>query len=81
MRELITDSVQLKGVLKAYSVAIDRIFYLCAGISVVSLVLSWWMGGIDVRAKRDDGNPDTSRLNGEKLGREDDGTQRGKEDV
>ena len=80
MRDLVTDSVELKGVLKAYSVAIDRIFYLCAGISVVSLVLSYWMGWIDVRGQK--GNESTTSLKeGEDLGKVEDGRGRKEEKV
>ena len=81
MRDLITDRVQLKGVLNAYSVAIDRIFYLCAGISVMSLVLSWWMGWIDVRVRKDDASSDKGHLKGEEMGKVADGIQREKEEV
>ena len=53
MRGLGLDKAQLAGVLKAYAVALDRIFYLCAGISVASFGLSWWMGWTDVRPKKE----------------------------
>ena len=60
MRDIFTNEAQLRGVLKAYSVAIDRVFYLCAGISVVSWIFSWWMGWIDVRGQEKGGRKTSS---------------------
>lgn len=48
LKGIVTDS-ELPGLLKAYSVALDRIFYLCAGIAVASWVFSWGMGWTDIR--------------------------------
>jgi H+/gluconate symporter-like permease len=44
----------LAGVLLAYSVSLDRLFYLCAGISVAGLFFSCFMTGSVTRTKGDD---------------------------
>lgn len=53
LKGIIAES-ELPGLLKAYSVALDRIFYLCAGIAVASWILSWGMGWTDIRVKAGD---------------------------
>ena len=42
----------LPGVLGAYSISIDRVFYLAVGISGLGLVTSLGMGWVDVSKKR-----------------------------
>lgn len=43
---------RLAGVLKAYSVSIDRVFYLVCGASVGAFCLGWGMGWKDIRKKK-----------------------------
>ncbi|CAO1604832.1 hypothetical protein XANCAGTX0491_008372 [Xanthoria calcicola] len=49
----------LDGSPEAYSIALDRIFYLCAGVAVTSWFFSWGMGWTDVREKK--GRDETGR--------------------
>lgn len=42
---------QLAGVLKAYSISVDRVFYLAVGFSAVLFCASWGMGWKDIRKK------------------------------
>lgn len=51
MREVVSKE-ELGGLLKAYSKALDRVFYLCTAIAAVSWAFSWFMGWKDVRSKR-----------------------------
>ena len=46
---------QLEGVLQAYSLGIDRIFYLAAAGSVATFVFCWGMGWYSVKKKDVDG--------------------------
>lgn len=41
----------LDGLLLAYSISVDRVFYLLAACSAVSFIASWWMGWTDTRKK------------------------------
>ncbi|KAI9879279.1 MAG: hypothetical protein M1830_009009 [Pleopsidium flavum] len=50
MRQIVPSS-EITGVLLAYSTSIDRIFYLCASIAVVSFFFSCFMGWQDIRKK------------------------------
>nr|OQO27038.1 hypothetical protein B0A51_04038 [Rachicladosporium sp. CCFEE 5018] len=47
---------QIPGVLKAYSTAVDRVFYLAAGLFVAGFVAAWGMGWVDFR-KKETGGP------------------------
>lgn len=49
----ILPSNELGAVLLAYSISLDRIFYLCAAIAVVSLFFSCFMGWTDIRKKEE----------------------------
>lgn len=42
----------LPGVLSAYSVAVDRVFYFTAGLGALMFVFSWGMGWKDIREKK-----------------------------
>lgn len=41
----------LTGVLAAYAVSIDRVFYLVAAVSSLSILVLWGMGWHDLRVK------------------------------
>ncbi|KAK6433068.1 hypothetical protein LTR95_010754 [Oleoguttula sp. CCFEE 5521] len=47
---------QIPGVLKAYSTAVDRVFYLAAGLFSAGFVAAWGMGWVDIR-KKETGGP------------------------
>lgn len=47
---------ELEGLLTVYSIALDRIFYLCASVAVVGWAFSWKMGWTDVREKKTKSN-------------------------
>ncbi len=51
VRELVTNSTQLAGVLVAYSKSIDRVFYLAIGCSAACFIFAWPMGNKDIRKK------------------------------
>ena len=52
MRKIVPGN-ELGGLLLAYSTSLDRIFYLCASIAVVSLGFSCFMGWTDIRKKEE----------------------------
>lgn len=43
---------ELPGVLEAYAISFDRVFYLMIGLAVVTFVTSWGLGWHDVRQKK-----------------------------
>ncbi|KAK4155625.1 major facilitator superfamily domain-containing protein [Chaetomidium leptoderma] len=49
----------LPGALVAYSLAIDRVFYLAAGVSALGVCTSLCLGWVDVRKRQRPGNQDT----------------------
>ncbi len=49
------DERDLPGVLVAYSFAVDRVFYLAAGVSGLAVVTSLFLGWINIRAQRNVG--------------------------
>lgn len=59
LRDSVIAGDGLDGSPKAYSIALDRIFYLCAGVAVTSWFFSWGMGWTDVREKK--GKDETER--------------------
>ncbi len=48
----IVPSQDLPAVLHAYAKSVDRVYYLCVGLAVVTFVLSWGMGWVDIRKKK-----------------------------
>jgi hypothetical protein len=52
----------LASVLTAYSLAIDRVFYLAAAVSGLGVFTSLFLGWVDVRKKQRPGNDDDIRL-------------------
>lgn len=53
LRNGIVAGDDLDGLPKAYSIALDRIFYLCASVAVASWIFSWGMGWTDIREKKE----------------------------
>jgi hypothetical protein len=53
----------LPGVLVAYSHAIDRVFYLAAGVSGLAVFTSLCLGWINIRSPRGPGNADVPLRN------------------
>jgi len=51
-------AAQLPGVLKAYSVSVDRVFYLAVGCSVLLFFASFGMGWKDIRKKEPSQQPE-----------------------
>ena len=51
-------AVQLPGVLKAYSVSVDRVFYLAVGCSMLLFFASFGMGRKDIRKKEPSQRPE-----------------------
>ncbi|KAK9310997.1 MFS multidrug transporter [Lipomyces starkeyi] len=49
-RDVVTES-QLPGVLKAYGISVDRVFYLTAGAGVACFCFAWGTGWKDLREK------------------------------
>lgn len=45
-------SPELNGLLQAYSIGIDRIFYFCAALAVASFGVAWGLGWKDVSVKK-----------------------------
>lgn len=49
---------QVAGVVKAYSVSVDNVFYLVCGAAGGAFICSWAMGWRDIRQKPSDPEPD-----------------------
>jgi hypothetical protein len=54
----IVSEQDLPGVLAAYSLSINRVFYLAAGVSGLGLLTALGMGWVNVSKKRGSGNED-----------------------
>ena len=52
LRSILSDN-QITGVLKAYSVSLDRTFYLAIGTSIGCMVFACGMRWVDIRKKTD----------------------------
>jgi len=52
----IVSAQDLPGVLVAYSLALDRVFYLAAGVSGLAVFTSLFLGWVDIRRQRRPGN-------------------------
>ncbi|GKT52450.1 efflux pump mlcE [Colletotrichum spaethianum] len=48
----VVSKADLPGVLMAYSKSINEVFYLMIGLGVVTFVLAWGMGWVDIRKKK-----------------------------
>jgi hypothetical protein len=59
---------ELNGVLRAYSQGLRNIFYLLIGISAVSIFMSFGMGWVDVRKKKETKTVDDVEMQSETVG-------------
>ena len=55
IRKVVTGQ-QLKGVLQAYSTAIDKVMYLGAGIAAAAFIFAWGLEWKDIRKQSQQGN-------------------------
>lgn len=60
-RDIVSEH-HLPGVLTAYSLAVDRVFYLAAAVSALGVFTSLFLGWVDVRKKQRRGNNGDIRL-------------------
>ncbi|KAK9319613.1 putative HC-toxin efflux carrier [Lipomyces orientalis] len=53
IRDVVSNSTQLAGVIRAYATSVDSIFYLAAACGCVVFVAGWGMGWKDIRKKEE----------------------------
>lgn len=53
IRDVVSDPIQLAGVIQAYAKSVDNVFYLTVGCSCAVFLASWGMGWKDIRQKKE----------------------------